>query len=172
MAIEIRPLRKTDRREDFRCGDPDLDIFFQRFAGQNQFRYHIGVTYVAADDATIYGYMTVASGSIEVDELAGSVKLPTGYPLPILRVGRLAVDHRYQGRGLGKQLLLQALLLALQQRDLAGCVGVVVDAKRNAAPFYQNFGFRILRDVLEGEVQVHPSPLLMFLPIRSIASAS
>lgn len=172
MTIQIRPLRKTDRREGFGCGDPDLDIFFQRYAGQNQFRYHIGVTYVAADDATIYGYLTVASGSIEVDEMATSAKLPTGYPLPILRVGRLAVDQRYQGQGLGKQLLLYAFLLALQQKELTGCVGVVVDAKRLAVPFYQKFGFQILNDVLEGEIRVHPSPLLMFLPIRSIPTAS
>ena len=56
MAIEIRLLHKADRRDEFRCGDPDLDSFFHRFAGQNQFRYHIGVTYVAVDDATICGY--------------------------------------------------------------------------------------------------------------------
>lgn len=172
MAIEIRPLRKSDRREDFRCGDPDLDNFFQRFAGQNQFRYHIGVTYVAIDGVTILGFVTVASGSLEVDELAGGVRLPTGYPLPILRVGRLAVDSRFQGQGLGKLLLSHAFLLALRQRESTGCVGIVVDAKQRAVPFYQKFGFRLLKDVLEGEIKVHPSPLPMFLPIRSIPTAT
>ena len=47
MAIQIRPLQPSDPRQDFISGQIDLDTFFQRYAGQNQFRHHIGVTYVA-----------------------------------------------------------------------------------------------------------------------------
>lgn len=168
MALQIRPLRKSDRREEFRCGQPDLDLFFHRYAGQNQFRHHISVTYVAADGETIIGYVAVASGSIEVDELSGKATLPQGYPLPILRVGRLAVDQRFHGQGVGRQLLRFALLLALQQRDLTGCVGVVVDAKRDAVSFYRQYGFQPMQGVLEGDIRSLPSPVPMFIPIRSI----
>ena len=49
MAIEVRPLRETDNRATFRSGDPDLDHFFARYAGQNQFRHHTGTTYVAVE---------------------------------------------------------------------------------------------------------------------------
>lgn len=168
MVIQIRPLQRTDHRDDFESGDPDLDLFFRRYAGQNQFRHHIGVTYVATDGKIIYGFLTVASGSIEVDGLAGRAKLPSGYPLPILRVGRLAVDRRFQGQGIGRQLLKYAFLLALQQKELTGCVGIVLDAKSDAVEFYQQYGFQLLGGVVEGEIRGHPSPLPMFLPIRSI----
>lgn len=168
MMIQIRPLRKTDHRQSFRCGDPDLDLFFHRYAGQNQFRHHIGVTYVATDDERIYGYLTVASGSIEVDELSGIARLPPSYPLAILRLGRLAVDSRFQGQGIGKLLLRYAFLLAHQQSERTGCVGIVVDAKPEAIPFYLRYGFQVLENVLEGEVRSHPSPTPMFLSIKSI----
>jgi hypothetical protein len=48
--MEIRALREGDDRSGFRSGDPDLDRFFLRFAGQNQFRHHVGVTHVAVED--------------------------------------------------------------------------------------------------------------------------
>jgi hypothetical protein len=86
----IRPLQQTDDRSAFHSGDVDLDRFFHRFAGQNQFRHHIGTTYVAVSGSTIHGFVTISPG-----ELAGaSVKAATranlpGYPLPILRLSRL-----------------------------------------------------------------------------------
>lgn len=168
MTIQIRPLRRSDDRDDFTSGEPDLDIFFRRYAGQNQFRHHIGVTYIAVDDGTILGYLTVASGSIEADHLTDVTKTPPGYPLPILRIGRLAVDNRYQGLGLGKHLLRHAFVLALQQKEASGCVGIVVDAKPSAVPFYLRFGFQLLEGVLEGKMRGYPAPLPMFLPIKSI----
>lgn len=67
MAIELRQLRESDDRTKFRSGHADLDRFFARFAGQNQFRLHIGTSYVAVDDSrTIVGYVTVEAGEIEV----------------------------------------------------------------------------------------------------------
>lgn len=171
MAIQIRPLQPSDDRKAFCCGQPDLDTFFQRYAGQNQFRFHIGVTYIAVDAATIYGYVTVASGSIEVDALPASSKLPRTYPLPILRLGRLAVEQRHQGEGIGKSLLQHILRLALRQRETVGCVGIVVDAKPTAVTFYQRYGFQPIVDVLEGQLGGYPMPISMFLPIKSITGS-
>jgi len=48
-AIEIRPLAKDDDRSGFSCGQPDLDRFFQHYAGQNQFKLRLAVTYVAVE---------------------------------------------------------------------------------------------------------------------------
>src|ERR1700722_1890547 len=98
--MEIRALRESDDRASFRSGDPDLDRFLAKYAGQNQFRHHIGVTYVAVDKDRIYGYATVAAGAIEIDPLPATKqkKLPQ-YPLPILRLGRLAVAESAQGQG-------------------------------------------------------------------------
>lgn len=170
MAIQIRPLQPSDDRKAFSCGQADLDTFFQRYAGQNQFRYNIGVTYVAVEEATICGYVTIATGSIEAESLLPSSKLPRTYPLPILRLGRLAVDQRYQGQGVGKFLLQHVLLLALQQRDTVGCVGIVVDAKPEAIAFYQRYGFQHLGEVVEGQMSGYPAPTPMFLSIKSIPS--
>ena len=168
MPIQIRALQKSDERSDFHSGQSDLDNFFQRFAGQNQFRHHIGVTYLATDEGKVYGYVTVASGSVERKELPEGSKLPANYPLPVLRLGRLAVDQRYQGQGIGKLLLRHVFLLALQQKERVGCVGVIVDAKSEAIPFYERYGFQLLERPLEGEIRGHPSPIPMFLAIQSI----
>jgi hypothetical protein len=91
--MEIRGLREDDDRSRFRSGDVDLDRFFHRFAGQNQFRHHVGVTYVAIDGGSILGFVTIAPGQIEIDALPPtSRKALPRYPLPVLRLARLAVD--------------------------------------------------------------------------------
>jgi GNAT superfamily N-acetyltransferase len=170
-VVEIRALREDDDRAAFRSGDADLDRFFQRFAGQNQFRHHLGVTYVAAEDRTILGFATVAAAHVEIDDLPVVVrrKLPR-YPLPVLRLARLAVDQSAQGQGLGLQLLRFVLRLALQMADDYGCVGVVVDAKPDAEAFYTKYGFVAVAAV-EGRSDARPAPTPMFLSIRAIREA-
>jgi len=170
MEYQIRRLQKSDNRKEFTSGHEDLDHFFRRYAGQNQFRHHIGVTYIATDEQTILGYLTVATGSLEVDECPQDKKLPSQYPLPILRLGRLAVAREYQGRGIGKQLLRYAFALALQQRDSVGCVGMIVDAKEEAIAFYERYGFHLLDGPIEGELRGNPPPHPMFLSIKSVAT--
>lgn len=110
--------------------------FFHKFAGQNQFRHYVGVTYVAVADRRILGFATVAPGRVETDELpvAARKKLPR-YALPVLRLARLAVDQSAQGQGLGAQLLQFVLQLALRMAGDYGCAGVVVDAKPDAMEF-------------------------------------
>ncbi|MBP6735439.1 MAG: hypothetical protein KA142_12280 [Chromatiaceae bacterium] len=53
MSLTIRRLAPDDDRDRFSSGHPDLDRFFHRFAGQNQFRHHVGVTYIAVEDKAI-----------------------------------------------------------------------------------------------------------------------
>lgn len=170
--MEIRILRGPDERTGFRSGDPDLDRFLQRYAGQNQFRHHIGTTYVAVEADRILGYATVAPGHIEIDELPPKLrkKLPS-YPLPILRLGRLAVDESVRGQGLGKALLGFVLKLAVRLADDYGCIGVVVDAKADAVEFYEKLGFMAL-ELIEGQSEARPAPTAMFLPMNAIVAAS
>ncbi len=169
--MEIRALREGDDRSRFCSGDPDLDGFFHRFAGQNQFRHYVGVTYVAIEDGRIVGYVTVTPGHVEIDGLpaAARKKLPR-YPLPVLRLARLAVDSSARGRGLGRQLLHFVLRLAIRMANDYGCVGVVVDAKPGAVPFYAKYGF-IQLDVLEGQSDARPQPTAMFRSTRAIQEA-
>ncbi len=169
---ELRALREDDDRSQFRCGDPDLDRFLQRFAGQNQFRHYLGATYVAADDRRSLGFATVAPGHIEIAALprASRQKLPQ-YPLPVLRLARLAVDQSARGHGLGAELLRFVFQLALQMANDYGCVGVVVDAKPHAVDFYARHGF-IPMDAVEGQSDARPQPTPMFLSIRAIQRAA
>jgi len=170
--VEIRRLRAGDDRSRFRSGDLDLDRFFRSYAGQNQFRHHVGVTYVAVDAGEVLGYLTVAPGGIEIDDLPAGLQggLPR-YPLPALRLARLAVDSKVRGRGLGEQLLRFALGLALTMAEDYGCVGVAVDAKLGAEAFYARYGFRAI-DVVEGLSDARPRPTPMFLPTSEILAAT
>jgi len=170
-TIEIRPLVKDDDRSGFSCDQPDLDRFFEHYAGQNQFKLHLAVTYVAVARARIVGFATVAASSIERASVPSArlrKRLPA-YPLPVLRLARLGVDTRAQGLGIGKALLRHVLSLAVEQRDRIGCVGVVTDAKLEAVSFYQGLGFVAVEGVRGG--LLHGEPLPMFLAIDPIAAA-
>jgi GNAT superfamily N-acetyltransferase len=170
--MEIRALREADERSPFRSGDPDLDRFFHRFAAQNQFRHFVGVTYVAVEDGRILGFATVAPGHVEIEGLPVSARrtLPR-YPLPVLRLARLAVDLPVQGQGLGGQLLRFVLQLAIRMAADFGCAGVVVDAKRGAVEFYAKHGF-IPLEVVHGQADARPRPTAMFLAMRAIREAA
>lgn len=170
--VRIRRLTPRDDRSGFRSGSIDLDRFFQRFAGQNQFRHHIGTTYVAVQGAHIAGFVTVSNGEMVAEKLTRSLRrrLPA-YPLPILRLARLAVDERFQGHGIGRLLLRAILELALEMRDRVGCVGVVVDAKPDAIGFYSALGFKRI-ELASGSLGDRPEPLTVFLPIGQIAAAA
>jgi GNAT superfamily N-acetyltransferase len=169
--VRVRRLDRDDR-SGFRSGNIDLDRFFQRYAGQNQFRHHIGTTYVAVQSDHITGFVTVSSGEMVAEKLAKNLRrrLPV-YPLPILRLARLAVDEHFQGHGIGRLLLRAMLELALEMRDRVGCIGVVVDAKPDAIAFYSALGFKPI-GLVSGALGDRPEPVVTFLPISQIAAAA
>lgn len=170
--MEIRALREADERSAFRSGDPDLDRFFLRFAAQNQFRHYVGVTYVAVEDVRILGFATVAPGHVEIEGLpAAARRMLPRYPLPVLRLPRLAVDQTAQGQGLGAQLQRFVLEFAMRMAADFGCVGVVVDAKQGAVDFYAKHGF-IALDAVHGQSDARPRPTAMFLALRAIREAA
>lgn len=162
-------MRETDERSRFRSGNADLDRFFHRFAGQNQFRMHIGTTYVAVDDRdAILGYVTVAACSIEIAHLPKQKTrgLPT-YPIPALRLARMAVSQDQQRAGVGAQLMKAVFLLARQQARKTGCAFVVVDAKPGAETYYERWGFEAI-PLQAGELEARPIPRAMFLELGAI----
>jgi GNAT superfamily N-acetyltransferase len=169
--MEIRALRPADDRASFRSGDEALDRFFHQYAGQNQFRHHLGVTYVAVEGGRVAGFATVAPRHIEIEDLPERArkKLPH-YPVPVLGLARLAVDASARGLGVGAQLLRFVLELALELADRVGCAGVVVDAKPGAVEFYAKYGF-VAFEVLEGESDARPRLTPMWLPIEAVKSA-
>jgi GNAT superfamily N-acetyltransferase len=169
MTITVRRLEPQDDRTAFRSGNIDLDRFFARYAGQNQFRHHIGTTSLAVDEAgQIVGFATVAASELATASLseAKRKRLPA-YPLPVLRLARLAVDERARGQGIAQTLLRAIFALAHGMAASMGCLGIVVDAKPEAVGFYQRLGF-IPLTVVAGELGDRPQPLPMFLELAAI----
>lgn len=170
MAIEVRKLTKRDNRKAFCSGDIEIDRFFIKFAGQNQFKHHIGTTYVAVDTVTqtIVGYATVSIGSLNIDALDVKAfdNFPR-YPLPILRIARLGVDQAYQSQGIGAKLLQKMLYLAMEIEAMTGCIGIFVDAKEDAIAFYEKYAFEIV-PVKTGILPVRPKQAMMYLSIKTI----
>src|SRR5689334_14047479 len=113
----IEPLRRDHDRAGFDSGEPALDEFLARFARQNQ---EIGVvrTFVAirdAEPARVLGYYSLAVGAIDRANLPpDAAKRFPNFPLPIARLARLAVDLGQQRKGLGENLLLDAMSRCLR----------------------------------------------------------
>lgn len=155
----IHLLTSAHRRDGFNCGEVALNEFLLRQSGQLQKR-GIGKTYVATagDGVSVIGFVTASAGQITTSSLAGQSKLPR-YPAPILRIGRLAMDARHQGRGIGQDLLAFALRLAVDFSQQVGLYAVVVDAKHDKAKsFYMKLGFIATQD----------NPLCLYLPISTL----
>ena len=171
MPIEIRLLRVEDDTSSFNSGQAELDQFLKQYAKQNQFKHYIGTSYVAVGEGVVVGYLSISASSIRIDEISNIVtkKLPH-YPLPILRLTRLAVDKRYQKHGIGKQLLTFALQLTLKQKEQFGCFGLVVDAKEESIDFYTPFGFEAF-DLVSGKLETRPFATSMFLATKVIEKA-
>ena len=162
MPVPIELLAAHHQRQGFDCGEPGLNEFLQRQASQLG-RKGFGKTYVAlgADGLAVTGFVTLSAGQVETPRLPAGLKLPC-YPAPILRMGRLAVDRRAQGQGVGRQLLPFALQLALEFSRSVGLYAVVVDAKHDKArTYYQSMGF----------ISTLDDPLCLYLPVSVLEKA-
>jgi len=162
-----------DAASDFRSGVAPLDEFFRSRAGQNQ-RKNVSRTWVLRNSSAegdlpeVLGFYTLTLGAVRRESLPETIgkRLP-GYPVPVVIVGRLAVDERARGRHLGERLLLDAQARALEISEQAGGVGVVVDAKDAAAvAFYRHYGYEILESA-EGREW----PRRMFLALKTLRAA-
>jgi ribosomal protein S18 acetylase RimI-like enzyme len=161
---EIVPLSRAHERTGFDCGDPALGAFLARYARQNQDR-GISRTYVATrpGEARVVGYLTLSTGAVEVRDIpeAERRRLPR-HPVPVVHLGRLAVDRSVAGQGLGERLLVEALRIALRASESVGAFAVEVVAKNEAArAFYAKYGFVPLDD----------DRLHLYLPMGTIRRA-
>ncbi len=161
--IEIRLLTPQDNRKNFSCGNIELDYYFQKFAGQNQFKNYIGSNYIIIEDANILGFMSVSTGEIYKQSLpSGDAKKLPNYPLPVIKLTRLGVNIHFQKKGIGQLLIKHALELALEQKKIFGCIGILVDAKEDAVGYYKKLGFIQLDEILK------TNTALMYLSIKTI----
>lgn len=160
--IQVEPFdRDRHQRGAFCCGEPLLDEFLRTLVTQYDKR-RLGKTFVAVrpGQMAVLGYYTLASSALAFAHLPSTAakRLPK-HPLPVVLLGRLAVDESLQGIGLGAALLMDALRRSL---DLSKSLGVfaveVVAIDDRAAAFYAKYGFMPLLD----------NPRHMYLPMATI----
>ena len=147
MSFRIELLAAHHRRDDFDCGEPALNEFLRRYARQQAER-DFSRTYVAiADDgAQVLGFHAISTGAIDFRNWRPGLRLPR-YPIPVARIGRLAVAASAQGSGIGAALLDHALRISASMAERIGLHAVVVDAKHaKAAAFYARYGFQPFSD--------------------------
>ncbi len=131
-------------RATFACGAPDLDRYIREHASQDVKR-DVARVFVALEGeaAIVRGYYSLSAASFQRDALpAEQAKRLPRYPVPAALLGRLAVDERMKGKGLGAFLLMDALNRLLLATQTLAVHALVVDAKDEAAAaFYRKYGF-------------------------------
>lgn len=127
----------------FSCGNDELDTYLKEFARQNH-KKGIGKSFLALDENTVVvGYYTLSMSCVEFAEIPADYNkgLPK-YPAPVAKIGRLAVDIRFQGKKIGSALLIDALGKIQEASKVVAACAVIVDSKNNSAKkFYSGFGF-------------------------------
>lgn len=127
----------------FESGVPDLDDWLKKRALANE---HTGAsrTYVVCAGGRVVGYYALATGSVAHVQAVGRVRRNMPDPVPVMILGRLAVDRAWQGRSLGSSLLRDAVLRTLQAAQIGGIRAILVHAiSEEAKRFYQRYGFAV-----------------------------
>lgn len=158
----IEFLSNNHNKKDFDCGHERLNNYLGNQAGQDIKRKLAGCFVLAVKDSNlIQGYYTLSNNSIPLENLPESIKkkLPKSYSsIPTTLLGRLAIDIKFQGKGIGKILLIDALKRSYETSKEIGSFAVVVDPiDEGAEKFYNNYDFIRL-----------PDSRKMFIPISTL----
>jgi uncharacterized protein (DUF1778 family)/GNAT superfamily N-acetyltransferase len=125
----------------FDSGVPELDTWLKRRALQNE-ASGASRTYVVTAEGRVVGYYALATGAVAPQHATGKVRRNMPEPIPVMILGRLAVDRKYQGRGLGSALLKDGLRRTLNAAAIVGIRAVLLHAVSEAAKrFYEHAGF-------------------------------
>ncbi|MDR1177048.1 MAG: GNAT family N-acetyltransferase [Treponema sp.] len=158
--MQFSALKNEHDRVSFDCGIPELNVFLKEQA-RSFIKRGLCAIHVFAEDNAIVGYYTLSAASLSAAELpfGAGQKYPQRLPVPCWILGRLAIDKKYQGQGLGKMLLLAACDKVLEMSHDAGGYCILVDAiNEHAKGFYLKYGFLEFPD----------TPLRLYLPLASL----
>ena len=156
-------LNATHKKSDFSCGKEMLDVYIHKQANQD-IKRKLSACFVINEKETnlIKGYYTLSNNNIPSKFVPNQIqkKLPRSYEsIPTTLLGRLAIDNRFQGKGIGKLILIDALKRSYEISKTIGSFAVVVDPiDQDAENFYEKYGFIKLPD--SGK---------MFLPMKTIS---
>jgi GNAT superfamily N-acetyltransferase len=136
------PLNKNHNLTDFNSNYTELDELLKKYAFQAKMSAS-ATTFIVADDNLVVGYYGLTVGQVEADEASERIKKGIGkYPIPVVILARLAVLHTYQGKGIGKAMLKDAISKTLQIAEQGGVRALLVHAiDEKAETFYKRFGF-------------------------------
>jgi GNAT superfamily N-acetyltransferase len=158
---EPRPLELAHGVTGFDCGEPSLNDWLKRRALANHLSGASRTFVVVDDQALVVGYYALAAGAIAHEVAPGDVRRNMPDPIPVIVLGRLAVDQRAQGIHLGAALLRDALQRATSVSQNAGVRAMVVHALHDRArDFYRHFGFQAS--------PLHPMTLVLRLGSRAV----
>lgn len=144
--------------EDFDCNDEPLNDWLKRKALKNEYANDSRTYVICNENKQVIGYYSIATGSIEHDKSPSSLKRNAPNPISVMVLGRLAIDKRCQKRGLGKDLLRDAILRTLAVSEIAAVKALVVHAISPAAKqFY-----------LENDFINSPAEMTLILPLKDI----
>ena len=126
---------------DFCCGVASLDDWLKKRAQQNQIS-GASRTYVVTQHNKVIGYYCLASGALALNSAPSNIRRNMPDPIPMVILGRLAVDKEYSGYGIGSALLKDAVLRVIQASEVLGIRGLLVHAiSEQAKSFYEHHGF-------------------------------
>ena len=151
-------LNNKHQLDEFGCGNETLNEWLKKRALKNQ-GYSASRTFVICEQDKVVGYYALASGSVQREIAPKSMARNMPEPLPVIVLGRLAIDEKYQGRGLGKELLRDAILRSIFTAKNIGTSAILVHAiSEDAKRFYEKNGF-----------QVSPlEPMTLFMSMRKL----
>ncbi len=141
------PLGRQHDRTQFNSGSPSLDDWLRRQASQSR-RADTAATWVVADtDDRVMAYVAMSISAVDVSRAPSALAARGLTQVPVLLCGRLAVDHRYTGHGLGRVLVRLLLAKTINLNQTAACRAAVVHALDDRArAFWERFGFAPFSD--------------------------
>lgn len=143
----------------FSSGNEPLDDWLRLRAIKSEGRS--SRTYVVAEGSIVVGYYCLSTGAENRAAVPTRISRNTPDPVPLILLGRLAVDRRYQSRGIGIGLLKDALQRVVQVSKVVGSRAVIVHAiDPNAVAFYARYGF----------IEFPQGSQTLFLPVDTIAA--
>nr|WP_196247443.1 GNAT family N-acetyltransferase [Gallibacterium anatis] len=126
----------------FDCGEEMLNLWLKRNALKNQ-QNQASRTFVICNENVVVGFYALAAGSVTHQFVSGALKCNMPEPIPVIVLGRLAIDVKYQGQKLGAALLKDVVLRAKIVAEQVGVKALLVHALNdNARRFYLNYGFQ------------------------------
>lgn len=155
------PLAASHDASAFDCGEPALNDWLRQRALRNESRFTR--TYVVCDGNRVAAYFCIAAGSVERAAAPGRLRRNAPASIPVSVIGRLAVDRAHAGRGLGADILADALRRIALASQSIGIAAVMVQAKdERAKRFY----------LARAEFREFPEDSrTLFLPIETVVAA-